>query len=123
MSSLEKKNSVTKSKLSRRKFLGLLGATATGAVIFEACGVPEEELIVESPLDMPEDLVRGEDQWYATSCGISNYGESVLVRVMEGRAKKIAGNPDFPNSLGKQSVVSETNLQMLYHPDLITTPL
>ena len=47
MSSLEKKNSVTKSKLSRRKFLGLLGATATGAVIFEACGVPEEELIVE----------------------------------------------------------------------------
>ena len=123
MSSLEKKNSVTKSKLSRRKFLGLLGATATGAVIFEACGVPEEELIVESPLDMPEDLVRGEDQWYATSCGISNYGESVLVRVMEGRAKKIAGNPDFPNSLGKQSVVSETNLQMLYHPDRITTPL
>ncbi len=114
---------MNKSNLSRRKFLGLLGATATGAVIFEACGVPEDELIVESPLDMPEDLVRGEDQWYATSCGISSFGESVIVRVMEGRAKKIAGNPDFPNNLGKQSVVSETNLQMLYHPDRIPTPL
>ncbi len=123
MSSLKKNRSISNNNLSRRKFLGLLGATATGAVIFEACGVPEEELIVESPLNMPEDLVRGEDQWYATSCGISSYGESVLVRVMEGRAKKIAGNPDFPNSLGKQSVVSETNLQMLYHPDRITTPL
>mgnify|MGYP001309993309 FL=1 len=113
MSSLKKNRSISNNNLSRRKFLGLLGATATGAVIFEACGVPEEELIVESPLNMPEDLVRGEDQWYATSCGISSYGESVLVRVMEGRAKKIAGNPDFPNSLGKQSVVSETNLKIL----------
>jgi len=109
--------------VSRRKFLGLIGASATGAVIFEACGFPEEELIVESPLNMPEDLVRGEDQWYATSCGISSYGESVIVRIMEGRAKKIAGNPDFPNNLGKQNVVAETNLQMLYHPDRITTPL
>ena len=52
MSPLENKNN-----LSRRKFLGLVGGTALGAFIFEACGVPEQEFIIQAPVDMPEDYV------------------------------------------------------------------
>ena len=58
-------------KLNRREFLALTGKTAAGAVIFAACGLPERELIVQSPVEMPEDLVRGEDAWYATSMAVS----------------------------------------------------
>ena len=54
-------------KLNRREFLSLSGKSAAGAVIFAACSIPEQELIVQSPVDMPEDLVRGIDTWYATS--------------------------------------------------------
>ena len=46
MSSLDNTKS---NKVSRRKFMGLLGGTALGAVIFEACGVPEQEYIIQSP--------------------------------------------------------------------------
>ena len=118
MSSLNKGNN-----LSRRKFLGLVGGTALGAFIFEACGVPEQEFIIQAPVDMPEDYVKGEDDWYATLSDTSSHGESLIVRIMQGRAKKIEGNPDFPNTLGKHKTVSETELQSLYHPDRISGPL
>ena len=85
-------------KLNRREFLALTGKTAAGAVIFAACGLPERELIVQSPVEMPEDLVRGEDAWYATSMGDFTNGDGVLIRVMEGRAKKIEGNPAVEKS-------------------------
>ena len=103
MSSLDKGNN-----LSRRKFLGLVGGTALGAFIFEACGVPEQEFIIQAPVDMPEDYVKGEDDWYATLSDTSGHGESLIVRIMQGRAKKIEGNPDFPNTLA----VSYTHLTL-----------
>jgi len=123
MSSLEGFENNLEKKISKRKFLGLLGGTAIGAVIFEACGIPEQEFIIQSPVDMPEDYVKGEDNWFATSSDTSDYGESIIVRVMQGRAKKIEGNPDFPNTLGKHRAVSETELQTFYHPDRIAGPL
>ena len=47
-------------KINRREFLSLAGKSAAGAVIFTACGLPENELIVQAPVEMPEDLLRGE---------------------------------------------------------------
>jgi anaerobic selenocysteine-containing dehydrogenase len=110
-------------KLNRREFLALTGKTAAGAVIFAACGLPERELIVQSPVDLPEDLVRGEDAWYATSMGDFSNGDGVLVRVMQGRAKKIEGNPDHPVNRGKSTARYDAVLQLLYHPDRISEPM
>ena len=45
--------------LTRRQFMTLVGGSATGAILFAACGVPEDELFVQSPIEMPEDLVTG----------------------------------------------------------------
>ena len=109
-------------KLNRREFLALTGKTAAGAVIFAACGLPERELIVQSPVDLPEDLVRGEDTWYATSMGDFSNGDGVLVRVVQGRAKRIQGNPDHPITLGKSTARYDAALQILYHPDRIESP-
>ncbi len=110
-------------KLNRREFLALTGKTAAGAVIFAACGLPERELIVQSPVDLPEDLVRGEDAWYATSMGDFTNGDGVLVRVMQGRAKKIEGNPDHPVNRGKATARYDSALQLLYSPDRIREPM
>ena len=109
--------------LTRRQFLTLTGGSASAAVLFAACGVPEDELLVESPLRMPEDLVSGRDNWYATLCRECSTSEGVVVRIMEGRAKKIEGNVDYPVNAGKHSARCEASLQALYNPDRIRGPL
>ncbi len=101
----------------------LTGGSAAAAVLFAACGVPEDELLVEPPVLMPEDMVSGRDNWYATVCRECASGEGVVVRVMEGRAKKIEGNVDYPVNAGKHSARCEAALQALYNPDRIRGPL
>ena len=108
-------------KLTRRNFLAWAGLSAVGAV---ACDVFQEgELSVQSPRDLPEDLVKGRDNWYATLSDAASGGEGVIVRVMEGRAKKIRGNPKYPVNQGKQGPRAEGGLQALYHPDRIAGPM
>ena len=109
--------------ITRRKFLTVVGGAATGAVVFQACGVPEDELFVQSPVQMPEDLVTGLDNWYATVCRQCPTPEGLVVRVMEGRARKIEGNVDYPINRGGHSARCEASLQGLYHPDRIRGPL
>ena len=109
--------------LTRRQFLTLMGGSAGAAVLFQACGLPEEELLIDAPIEMPEDLVRGEDAWYATSMGDFANGDGVLIRVMEGRAKKIEGNPDHPVNRGKSTARYDSVLQLLYHPDRLQEPM
>ena len=109
-------------ELTRRKFLQLSGISALGAVIFNGCSIPEEELQVQSPLEIPEDVVAGGEAWYATLCRQCSSVDGILVRVMEGRAKKVEGNPDYPLNLGKHTARCEAALQDLYHPDRIQQP-
>ena len=108
--------------LTRRQFLTLTGGSAAAAVIFQACGVPEDELLVQAPLEMPEDMVTGLQNWYATTCRQCPTGEGLVVKVMEGRAKKVEGNVDHPINRGKHSARCEAGLQALYHPDRIKGP-
>ena len=49
--------------LTRRQFLTVVGGGALGAVVAAACGVPEDELFVQSPPGMPEDMVTGLDNF------------------------------------------------------------
>ncbi len=110
-------------ELTRRRFLTLLGGSAASAVVFQACGVPPKELLVQAPLEMPEDMVTGLDNWYATLCRQCPTSEGIVVRVMEGRAKKVEGNVDYPINLGKHSARCEAGLQALYDPDRISGPM
>ena len=109
--------------LSRRQFLKWAGVTGIGAVVFNGCRVPDHEIQVQSPVEMPEDLVTGRDNYYATAAQLGMASEGLLVRVMEGRAKKIEGNPDHPVNTGKHGIRAEALLQALYHPDRIKYPL
>ena len=108
-------------KISRRDFLRLASFTTLGAV---ACNFfDEREFTAQSPVQLPEDLVTGRDNWYATLCRQCPETEGLVVRVIEGRAKKVQGNPRYPTNLGGHSVRCEAGLQALYHPERITGPL
>ena len=110
-------------KLTRRNFLGWAGLSAMGAVACEGFGIREGELSVQSSSMLPEDLVKGQDNWYATLCRSCPCSEGIVVRVMDGRAKKIQGNPNYPVNLGKQSARCEAGLQAVYHPDRVPGPM
>ena len=96
---------------------------ALGAVACEGFGIREGELSIQSPVSLPEDLVRGKDNWYASLCRNCPSCEGILVRVMEGRAKKIQGNPYYPTNQGKSHARCEAGVQALYHPDRISGPM
>ena len=110
-------------KLTRRQFITGVGGGTLGAVLAAACGVPEDELLMQSKVGMPEDVVTGLDNWYATMGNSYATGEGLVVRVMEGRAKKVEGNVDYPVNRGTHSARSEALLQDLYHPDRLKAPM
>ena len=106
-------------KLSRRHFLAWAGLGALGAVACEGFGIREGELNIQSPVSLPEDLVRGKDNWYASLCRNCPSCEGILVRVMEGRAKKVQGNPLYPTNQGRSHARCEAGVQAIYHPDRV----
>ncbi len=109
--------------MTRREFLRI-AAFSGGAVTFAACvPVSGNKFQIQSPVYMTEDLVAASDQWFATLCGGCPAGCGVIVRVMEGRAKKVEGNPNHPVNLGKLCPRGQALVQMLYHPDRVLTPI
>ncbi len=108
---------------SRRQFLKLVGGTTAGAAVLAACRPAVSEFIQQSPHTLPEDLVTGVDNWYATLCRECSAGCGVVVRIIEGRAKKIEGNPLHPISRGKLCARGQSPVQAVYHPDRIRRPM
>ncbi len=109
--------------LDRRRFLKVLGVTGAGAAAV-SCGIgpePTERLIPY--LVQPEDQIPGTATYYATTCRECAAGCGVRVRVREGRAVKLEGNPDSPINRGRLCARGQAALQGLYNPDRIQHPL
>lgn len=116
--------------MRRRDFLKLSATSAAGAIIFQACefsdwgdGDPPAEFDVQSPRNIPEDYLFNGDAWYASVSPDSPDAPGVIVRVFEGRAKKVEGNPNHPMNNGKLSARGQAMLQELYHPDRLRVPM
>ncbi|MCA9421948.1 MAG: molybdopterin-dependent oxidoreductase [Nitrospira sp.] len=106
--------------LYRRTLFKLLGLTAAGTAL-PGC---EREVHNLVPYLLPdEDIVPGVANWYASTCQECEAGCGIIVRVMEGRAKKIEGNPQHPLNEGKLCARGHAALQGLYNPDRIQGPL
>jgi len=65
----------------------------------------------------------GPERWIPTVCGQCLGGCGVLVRVIDGWAVNIAGNPLHPVNRGTLCPKGIAGLQGLYDPDRIRTPL
>ncbi len=114
--------------MRRRDFLKVAATSATGAVLFAGCGrigdgVPETEFKIAQPVYTPNDWAFGRDAWFATAAPPDQGGYGLIVRVFEGRAKKVDGNPYFPGVLGKSDARVQALVQELYHPDRLAGPL
>jgi anaerobic selenocysteine-containing dehydrogenase/Fe-S-cluster-containing dehydrogenase component len=110
--------------INRRRFLKVLGVTGAGAATVSACGIgpePTERLIPY--LIQPEDQIPGNATYYATTCRECVAGCGVRVRVREGRAVKLEGNPDSPINRGRLCARGQAAIQGLYNPDRVDHPM
>ncbi len=112
-------------KVSRRDFLKYVGAGGAGAgagiLIGESREQPVEYLM---PLvEPPPGYIPGVATYYNTLCTQCSAGCGITVRIREGRAKKIEGNPLHPVSQGRTCALGQAGLNALYNPDRIRQPL
>ena len=102
-----------KKKISRRDFLKISG----GAAVASGVAHGARSLIIEPYVQPPEEELPGQATWYASTCRQCPAGCGIIVRVINGRAKKIEGNPLHPLNQGKLCARGQAGLQALYNPD------
>jgi molybdopterin-containing oxidoreductase family iron-sulfur binding subunit len=110
--------------MNRRRFLKVLGVTGSGAAALAGCGIgpePTEKLIPY--VVPPEGQTPGIATYYASTCRECAAGCGIQVKVREGRALKIEGNPDSPVNRGRLCARGQAALQGLYNPDRVTGPM
>jgi anaerobic selenocysteine-containing dehydrogenase len=104
-------------RLTRREFLKV-GAMAAAATVVSGCTGPLQRTeYLESYVEPPEEGLPGENLWYASTCRQCLSGCGIIVRVSNGRPRKIEGNPLHPLNRGKLCARGQAALQELYDPD------
>ncbi len=108
-------------QITRRKFIQAAGLTGA-AMAVSGCTVnlQRSEKLVPY-VTPPEEALPGENIWYASACRQCPAGCGILVRVSNGRAHKIEGNPLHPLNQGKLCARGQAGLQALYNPDRLRT--
>jgi anaerobic selenocysteine-containing dehydrogenase len=109
-------------KITRRHFLKL-GAAGAATAVMAGCQSPRPWVTLEPYVRPPEEQLAGVATWFASTCRQCPAGCGVLVRIMNGRALKIEGNPDHPLNRGKLCARGQAGLQVLYNPDRLTGPV
>ncbi|MFB3884502.1 MAG: molybdopterin-dependent oxidoreductase [Thermodesulfobacteriota bacterium] len=110
----------TSLKLNRRTFLKLSGCA--GAVIGANQVVRQLDTAAASPVEK-KNQNPPEEKWVATSCLNCSARCATRVRVVNGKAVKVTGNPYSQVSEGEICPRAHIGLQVLYDPGRISTPL
>ncbi|MHB1130917.1 MAG: molybdopterin-containing oxidoreductase family protein [Chloroflexota bacterium] len=106
--------------MKRRNFLKLSALSAAGTMALSACAAQPHPVV--SRQTMPENHPVDGELWYATVCGACGAGCGVVVRTIEGRAKKMEGNPEHPINRGTLCPRGQAALQLLYNQDRVRGP-
>lgn len=109
-------------KITRRDFLKI-GATGAAVSVLTGCQNPRHWVVLEPYVIPPEQQLAGQPTWYATTCRQCPAGCGVIVRIMNGRALKLEGNPEHPLNQGKLCARGQAGLQVLYNPDRLQGPV
>jgi len=99
--------------LTRREFLKI----AAGATAASGLAPAVRSIVIEPFVQPPEEVLPGQATWYASTCRQCPAGCGIIVRTINGRAKKIEGNPLHPLNRGKLCARGQAGLQVLYNPD------
>ncbi|MCJ8328477.1 MAG: TAT-variant-translocated molybdopterin oxidoreductase [Lentisphaeria bacterium] len=102
--------------MSRRGFLSLMGASIamTGLT---GCRRPVENILPYAK--QPEQIIPGNDLYYASSFPFGEENIGIVVESHEGRPTKIDGNKLHPASTGSSSAFMQASILDLYDPDRI----
>ncbi len=106
--------------VSRRRFLGLVGATAALAAT-TACSKIDRGTIVPYT-KRPVEVIPGVANYYASTFQEGTRAYSVLVKTREGRPIHITGNDEHPAYKGKTSPRAVADVLRLYDPDRLRGP-
>lgn len=110
-------------KLDRRDVFKALGLGLVGGSL-AGCRHAEDPYSLEKPpVPGSETWASFQEKTIATACGQCPAGCGIQVRVVEGRAVKIEGQPDNPINRGGVGPRGLAGLQALYDPDRIRGPL
>lgn len=114
---------VPQTGVSRRDFMGLMGASvAVAAAPLSGCIRKPVEHIVPFAV-RPEDAIPGKPMFYATACQSGAQVLGLLVESQDGRPTKIEGNPNHPSNRGGVDVFTQAAIFELYLPSRSTTPM
>ncbi len=98
--------------------IGVAGAATT---ILAGCAQDAERWVTLEPyVKAPEEQLAGNPSFYASTCRLCPAACGIVVRIMNGRAIKIEGNPEHPVNRGKLCARGQAGLQLLYNPDRVT---
>ncbi len=118
-------NPVKSGSFSRRKFLQVSGALGAAGTLSACLPHTDPFAIAEDKAPVP-----GSDHWYlgeerqvATACGQCPVNCGIKVRVVQGRAVKINGNPECLLVGGKLGPKGQSGVFTLYDPDRIRGPM
>lgn len=109
-------------QVTRRNFLKL-GAAGLASAVLAGCQSPRRWVELEPYVRPPEEQLAGVATWYASTCRQCPAGCGIVVRIMNGRALKIEGNPEHPLNRGKLCARGQAGLQVLYNPDRLGGPV
>lgn len=109
-------------EFTRRDFLKL-GAMGAATAVMAGCQSPRSWVTLEPYVRPPEQELAGLATWFASTCRQCPAGCGIVVRIMNGRALKIEGNPDHPLNRGKLCGRGQAGLQVLYNPDRLVGPV
>ncbi len=109
-------------RINRRDFLRL-GILTAGSAVLAGCQNPRRWVVLEPFARPPEEQLAGKATWYASTCRQCPAGCGIVVRIMNGRAHKIEGNPEHPLNRGKLCARGQAGLQVLYNPDRLQGPV
>ncbi len=108
------------SGLSRRKFIGLLSASA--AITAAACSDYRDKGEIIPYNQKPEEVLPGKANYYASTCDACPNACGILIKTREGRPIKIDGNPEHPINAGKICNKGQANILNLYDPSRLKEP-
>lgn len=104
----------SRSKLSRRDFIKF-GAAAVAAGAGLGALQPGQDLAAGQAAAAEETIVK-------TTCALCTSGCGLDVRVVNGKAVKVEGNPLHPLNQGVCCLKGQTSLEVLYSPERIQRP-
>jgi molybdopterin-containing oxidoreductase family iron-sulfur binding subunit len=108
--------------MDRRRFLKVMGVTGGGAAALSGCGPDNAQKLIPYLVN-PDNQIPGLATYYASTCRECPGGCGIHVRVREGRAVKVEGNPESPINHGSLCARGQASLQGLYNPDRIQSPM